>query len=233
METNPWLIGLKAARANLIPGLILQGAACALLAGYVGSPAVRSALDVVAGWQNRIGPAFSFASYFIFCGVIPYLFCLAVPALRPRAPGRALLFVVGFWAPMGLILPHFYALQSRLYGDGADAWTLGCKLVTDQCVYTAFFAAPVAAVAHLWKAHDYRWAEIVPLLGRGWYRRLVLPNLIMNWMLWYPAMAVVYSLPLALQIHVSGLIGCFWALMCLQIGVQTRRARQEEANAQS
>ncbi len=31
METNPWIIGLKAARANLLPGLILQGAAFALL----------------------------------------------------------------------------------------------------------------------------------------------------------------------------------------------------------
>jgi hypothetical protein len=222
METTPWKIGLKAARANLVPGLVLQAAAFALLAGYLWEPSVRAALEVVAGWQTRFGAAFSFATYFFFCGIVPYLFCLALPSLRPREPGKALLFVIGFWAPMGLILPHFYTLQSHLYGDGTDLWTLVRKVVTDQCGYTAFFASPAAAVAHVWKAHDYRWSETASLLGRGWYRRLVLPNLIMNWMLWYPAMMVVYSLPLALQIHVAGLIGCFWALMCLQIGVHSK-----------
>lgn len=225
METNPWKIGLKAARANLIPGLVLQTAAFALLAGYLWLPSVRAALEVVAGWQARFGAVFSFGTYFFFCGVVPYLFCLALPALRPKEPGKALLFVIGFWAPMGLLLPHFYALQSTLYGNGTDVRTLVCKLLTDQCGYTAFFASPAAAVAHLWKAHDYRWSEIAPLLGKGWYRRLVIPNLIMNWMLWYPAMTVVYSLPLSLQIHVAGLIGCFWALMCLQIGVHTKPAK--------
>jgi len=222
METNPWKIGLKAARANLIPGLVLQTAAFALLAGYLWSPAVRGALGVVSGWQARYGVAFSLSSYFFFCGVIPYLFCLAIPALRPREPGKAFLFAMGFWIPMGLILPRFYALQSYLYGDGADAWTLVRKVMTDQCGYTAFFASPVAAVAHLWKAHDYRWSEVSPLLGKGWYRRLVIPNLVMNWALWYPSMLVVYSLPPAVQSHVAGLIGGFWALMCLQIGVHTK-----------
>jgi hypothetical protein len=224
MEANPWKIGLVAARANLVPGLVLQAAACALLAGYLWAPAVRAALEIVAGWQERYGVAFSFASYFFFCGVAPYLFCLALPSLRPRQPGRAALFVVGFWAPVGLILPLFYAFQGYLYGDGTDLWTLVCKVVTDQCGYTAFFASPVAAVAHLWKARDYRWHEVAPLLGRGWYRRLVVPNLIANWALWCPSMFIIYSLPPALQSHVAGLIGCFWALMCLEIGVHTRPA---------
>jgi hypothetical protein len=218
------MIGLKAARANLIPGLVLQAAACALLAGYCWSPGTRAALETVARWQMRHGAGFASAGYFLFCGVVPYLFCLAVPALRPRQPGRAALFVVGFWAPMALVLPQFYAFQSWLYGDGTDAWTLVRKVVTDQCGYTAFFASPAAALAHLWKARDYRWSEVAPLFGKGWYRRLVVPNLVANWALWYPSMFVVYSLPLALQSHVAGLIGCFWSLMCLQIGIHTRPA---------
>jgi hypothetical protein len=225
MVTNPWKIGLKAARANLIPGLVLQAAAFALLAGYLWSPPVCEALAVVSGWQLRYGVAFSLGSYFFFCGIIPYLFCLSIPALRPKAPGKALLFAFGFWIPMGLLLPQFYAFQSFLYGDGTDAWTLTRKVLTDQCVYTAFFASPAAAIVHLWKAHDYRWTEVAPLLGRGWFRRLVVPNLVMNWALWFPSMLVVYSLPPALQSHVAGLIGGFWALMCLQIGVHTTREK--------
>ena len=223
METNPWRVGLRAARANLVPGLVLQAAAAALLAGYLYSPAVRQALEAVSGWQARGGAAFASGVYFLFCGVIPFLFCLAVPSLRPPRPVPAALFVVGFWVPMALIVPRFYAFQSWLYGDGADAWTLVRKVLTDQCGYTAFFASPVSALAHVWKANDFRWREVAPLFGRGWYRRLVLPNLVANWAIWYPSLVVVYSLPPALQSHVAGLIGCFWALMCLQIGVHTAR----------
>ena len=105
METNPWIIGLKAARANLVPGLILQGAAFALLASYYLLPAVTRALDEVAVWQVRYGVPFSFASYLFFCGIVPYLFCLALPSLRPKEPGKALLFALGVWSFAGLILP--------------------------------------------------------------------------------------------------------------------------------
>ena len=96
MQTNPWIIGLKAARANLVPGLILQAAAFALLASYTFLPPVRHALTEVGRWQARFGVPFSLASYLFFCGVVPYLFCLACPALRPAQRGRALAFALGF-----------------------------------------------------------------------------------------------------------------------------------------
>ena len=222
METNPWKIGLMAARANLIPGLILQGAACGLLAAYYGIPGVRDALDVVAQWQTRYGVPFSLASFVFFCGIIPYLFCLAVPLLRPDEPLKALLFSLGFWSFIGLILPKFYAFQIFLYGNEADVRTLALKVVTDQFGYTAVFASPCVALAHLWKDRGYRWSTLKPLLGKGWYRRLVVPNLVMNWAIWIPSLCVIYSLPAALQSHVAGLIGGFWALMSLQIATHTQ-----------
>jgi hypothetical protein len=222
METNPWKIGLKAARANLIPGLILQSAAFALLAAYYGLPSVRAAFEVIAQWQTRYGTPLSLGSFLFFCGIIPYAFCMAMPSLRPKEPGKALLFALGFWSVMGLILPHFYAFMGHLYGTGADAKTLALKIATDQFGYTAFFASPAVALSHLWKDRGYRWAAIAPLLGKGWYRRLVVPNLVMNWALWFPSLCVVYSLPPLLQSHLAGLIGGFWALMSLQIAAHTK-----------
>jgi hypothetical protein len=231
METNPWVIGLKSARANRIPGLILQGAAFALLAAYYLIPDVRDALDVVAGWQARYGTPFSLASYLLFCGIVPYLFCLALPSLRPREPAKALLFALGFWSVMGLVLPRFYAFQGYLYGNAADARTLVLKVATDQCGYTAFFASPAVSIAHLWKDRGYRWSAMAPLFGRGWYRRLVVPNLVMNWVVWIPSLCVIYSLPAALQSHVAGLIGGFWALMSLQIAAHTQTEPLERQDA--
>ena len=224
METNPWKIGLKAARANLIPGLVLQGAAIALLAAYYGIPSVRETLGVVTQWQERYGIAFSLGSYLFFCGLVPYFFCMAMSALRPKEPGKALVFALVFWGIMGLIVPKFYAFQSFLYGNGTDFRTLTFKVLTDQFGYTTCFASPVVAITHVWKDRGYSWTAIAPLLGKGWFRRLVVPNLVMNWVVWIPSLCVIYSLPPLLQSHVAGLIGGFWVLMCLQIATHTRPA---------
>ena len=222
METNPWKIGLKAARVNLIPGLVLQGAAFALLGAYYWFPPMKDALGVVSQWQTRFGVPFSLCSFLFFCGIIPYLFCLAIPAMRPKEPGKSLLFALGFWGLMGLLLPKFYAFQGVLYGNGTDVKTLALKVATDQFGYTALFASPAVALSHLWKDRGYRWSAMAPLLGKGWYRRLVVPNLVMNWTLWIPSLCVIYSLPSLLQSHVAGLIGGFWALMSLQIAAHTK-----------
>ena len=132
----------------------------------------------------------------------PYLFCLAMPSLRPKEPGKALLFALGVWSVAGLILPQFYRLQTYLYGAGTDVRTLTLKIITDQFGYTAFFASPYIAITHLWKDRGYRWSAIAPLLGRGWYRRLVIPNLVMNWVVWIPSLIVIYSLPTTLRHNV-------------------------------
>ena len=58
MQTNPWKIGLQSARANAIPGVVLQGAAVLLILAYHFSASFRGTLDVVAGWQSRFGIVF-------------------------------------------------------------------------------------------------------------------------------------------------------------------------------
>ncbi len=222
MQNNPFSIGLKAARANLIPGLILQGAAFALLAAWYWVPGFSEKLSIVESWQTRYGIPFSLLSYLFFCGIIPYIFCLAVPSLRPKYPLKALVFALVVWSFFGLALPFFYNLQTKIYGVGTDFRTLTLKIITDQCGYTALFASPIIAITHLWRDRDYKWSAIAPLLGPGWYRRLVLPNLVTNWCLWIPTMIVVYSLPTPLQSHIAGLVGGFWALMSLQIAAHTK-----------
>ncbi|HRR35373.1 MAG TPA: hypothetical protein P5026_14850 [Kiritimatiellia bacterium] len=131
---------------------------------------------------------------------------------------------MGVWSIAGLILPQFYAFQTYLYGAAADVRTLMLKIITDQCGYTAFFASPYIAITHLWKDRGYRWSAIAPLLGKGWYRRLVIPNLVMNGVIWIPSLLVIDSLPASLQSHVAGLIGGFWALMSLQIAAHTQKS---------
>ena len=53
---------------------------------------------------------------------------------------------------------------------------------------------------------------------RGYLRRVYVPNLISNWVVWIPAVAAVYAFDQDLQIQALGFVSCFWALVCLQLG---------------
>lgn len=222
-NANPWRIGLQAARTNLVPGLILQAIALLLGVAYFFWPAFHAVLDHVAVWQTTYGVLFAMLSRMVFSGLIPFCVCLAMPLFRPRHPLADFLFNVGWWGFMGGLTCAFYALQGLLYGNAHTPATVTLKLATDMLLFTPFAACLLTSLMYLWKDNDYSWNRLRRLFGHGWYGRLVLPNLLPNWVVWAPAMAVIYTLPQPLQVHMSGLIGCFWSLMCLQIAALTNR----------
>ena len=84
---TPWQIGVRAARANLIPGLVLQAAAAAFVAAYYGSPGFHALLQHLVGWQNRYGIGFTVLTRVVFNGLVPAAFCALVPGLRVRRVG--------------------------------------------------------------------------------------------------------------------------------------------------
>src|SRR4029453_12127273 len=45
------------------------------------------------------------------------------------------------------------------------------------------------------------------------YRDKILPTLLATWAVWIPLMAIIYSLPLALQFPLFGLALTFWVLL--------------------
>ena len=221
---TPWQIGVRAARANLVPGLVLQAAAVAFVVAYYRSPAFHALLQHVVDAQNRFGILFTVGMRVVFNGVAPAAFCAAVPGLRVRRPWAALLFGMAWWGFMGANTHLFYALQAGLWGDAPDFATVGLKTATDMLVYSPFYASPIVAVAHLWQDQNYSFRATRRQLGPGWYRRIVLPNQVPGWTFWAPCLLGLYSLPTALQMPLSALLGCFWALMCLQIALRTPAA---------
>ncbi len=218
---SPWRIGWQAARANLVPGLVLQALAVALVAGYYVSPRFHDWVQHVADWQQRYGITFSILTRAVFNGVIPALFCALVPGLRVRRPWAALLFGVVWWGFMGANTHIFYTWQARLWGHGASFRVVLLKTATDMLVYSPFYASPLVAVSHLWQDLNYSFSATRRQLGAGWYRRIVLPNQVPGWTFWAPCLLVLYALPTVLQMPLAALLGCFWALMCLQIARRT------------
>ena len=223
-RATPWQIGLRAARANLVPGFVLQAAAAAFVAAYFFWPAFNGWLDHLENVQIRLGVWFSIATRMATNGVVPALFCALVPGLRMRRPWASLAFLVCWWGFMGALTHGFYFVQERLWGANPDARTVLLKTATDMLVYSPFLASPINAVAHLWHDLDYSVRATRLQLGSGWYRRVVLPNQVPGWAFWCPCLLVLYCLPTALQMPLAALLGCFWALMCLQIALRTPAA---------
>ena len=218
---SPWQIGVRSARANLIPGLVLQAVALVLVVAYYRSATFNALLDVFAGWQVEYGIGFSIVTRMVTNGLVPALFCALEPSLQMRHPWKSLVFLVLWWGFMGAATHLFYAFQAWLWGDHAGVGTVLLKTATDMLIYSPFLASPINAIAHLWQDLDFSASATVRQLGPGWYRRIVLPNQVPGWAFWAPCLLVLYTLPTPLQMPLAALLGCFWALMCLQIALRT------------
>lgn len=223
-SATSWQIGVRAARANLIPGFVLQAAALVFVLAYYRSPGFHAALEILSGWQIRYGIAFSILTRVATNGIVPALFCALIPGLRMRRPWVSLLFLMGWWGFMGALTHGFYAFQAGLWGDEPGVATVLLKTATDMLIYSPFLASPINAIAHLWHDLNYSARATRLQLGPGWYRRIVLPNQMSGWAFWTPCLLVLYSLPTSLQMPLAALLGCFWALMCLQIAQRTPAA---------
>jgi hypothetical protein len=66
-----------------------------------------------------------------------------------------------------------------------------------------------------WKDSDYQTSAVIMQLKTSafWLR---MPLIIVScWMVWIPAVYMIYWFPAALQIVIANLIECFWALMLI------------------
>ncbi|MDR2982312.1 MAG: hypothetical protein LBV12_08715 [Puniceicoccales bacterium] len=230
---SPWRIGWLAAKANFVPGLILQVVAVSLVIAYYTVPAVESWLGSLAELKRQGGYFYSACSGMFFCGFLPWCFRMGLKALRPKNPWSDLTFSLGWWAWMGMQTDAFYRFQGVIWGDGTSPWIVVAKVATDMLVYTPLIASPMNAIAHLWKAGGFDFTVVRSTIKRGWYRRIVMPNLVPNWMLWTPGTGIVYSLPSLLQLPMANLIGCFWSLLCITIAAGDEKKNASSENGQN
>ncbi|MDX1681339.1 MAG: hypothetical protein R3242_11490, partial [Akkermansiaceae bacterium] len=197
----PWQAGLRSARANFLPALVVQAAMVALLIAYYQHPPTREALDQLADFKQRTGYLFICGSAMLAAGIIPELlriFFFQKGRIRKRNLSN-LLFTLPFWAFMAITVDLFYKLQDRVFGDAVDLQTVAIKVAVDQFVYAALFASPVTCILYEWKLKGYRISRMPRVFSLRYYRDVVFPVLFANWCVWIPMICVVYCLPLPLQ----------------------------------
>lgn len=211
----PWIAGLRAARANLLPGLILQALMLALLLGYYFHPATTDRLDLLADLKLRWGFGYSALSAVIAGALIPEIMRVMVfQKGRARRENFAnLLFTIPFWCGMGMLVDAFYRTQALVFGSEPTFLVVVMKVLCDQFLYSTFIATPLTCWLYDWKLSGYRLTRARHWFTMSYARNVMLPVVFANWGVWIPVVAILYSLPSTLQIPLFGLALSLWVML--------------------
>ena len=213
-----------AARANLIPGLILQTCAVGLLLAYFFLPAARPAFDWFARQKQSGGYLYSAFATAISGGLVPFLYLWWRGAIGRRI-GAALAFYLVFWALMGIQVDALYRLQGLLFGQGSAPSVLIPKVLVDQGLFTPLWSMPFTTIGYLWKRLDYDWNALIARLDRRLFLHDIPGMIVPAWLIWIPAVIIIYCLPATLQIPMFNLVLCFWSLIAEVVNARQNRGK--------
>jgi hypothetical protein len=138
---------------------------------------------------------------------------------------RYLVFLLVLWAAKGVEVDFLYRLQAWLFGEGQGASAVVKKVLFDQFVYVPLWGVPTLVIAMLFARGGYEWARLKELLRGNWYRGMILPVLLPNWFVWFPAATCIYLLPTPLQLPLQNVVVCLWVLMVMFMTGQQAQER--------
>ena len=212
---SPLALGWEAARANALPALIIQAVMLMLLVAFYTSHTAFAALSHLADFKRSHGILFVIVASVTAGALVPELFLiLFFQKGRPnRRNLRNLLFTLPVWGLDGTLVDLLYRTQAAWFGDTATLPVIAAKICVDQFGYNPFFAAPFGVLTYEWKNSGISLQPLRDLFTWKHYRDKIIPTLLATWAVWIPLMAIIYSLPLALQFPLFGLALTFWVLL--------------------
>jgi len=232
-QKSPLLIGLRAARANLLPGLIVQALMLVMVLLYYLVPAAKPTFNTLATWKQSYGFAFSMLSAVLAGALAPELLkIICFQRGRPtKQNARTLLISTIMWAGQGALVDAFYRLQSFLFGNELNVRTIATKVAVDQFIYNPLLPGLLNAgtyylLAKGFTAHNFRY-----VLSWHFYKHHIIPVLIATWGVWIPVVCAIYALPPLFQFPLFSLALTFWATMLAWIGEQSKAARHTPAQS--
>jgi hypothetical protein len=212
---RPLTVGLRAARANLAPALVIQAAVVAVVLAYYLWPQARAWLARLAEFKREGGYLFSLAAGALAGGLLPELLRVAAfqrwRVRRENLDGLA--FGACFWGLMGVMVDALYRAQALTFGGGVDLATVFKKAAFDQFVFTPFVTIPLTVVVFEWRHAGYRLAGMPRVLSLDFYVQKVLPSIVSGLGFWLPVVLFVYSLPLPLQFPLFTLALTLWVMI--------------------
>ena len=206
-------MSIRAARANLAPGLALQTMAISIVALYYFWSASSGFFEGIAVLKDRYSFAYSALTTCVFGGLVPFFYLLAtgkVPAGRVWSVGA---FFALFWTWKGLEVDVLYRWQAVMFGEAATAATVAKKVAFDQFVYCPLVSAPGTALAYRWMECGFSGRRFWRALNRRFFTLEIPSVLVAIWIVWIPGTSAIYSLPTLLQLPLFTLVLCFYVLL--------------------
>ena len=219
MSNKLWSLALAGIKRNLLPGLVLQLLALALVLSYYFSPVVHQFLGRIAALKSGGGYIFSLISTGLFGGLIPFLYLAVSKQVRRNEFLPQFLFYTLFWAYKGAEVDAFYRLQAFVFGDTVCYGVILKKMCVDQFLYGPLWAAVSQTVTYLWKDSGFSLQALRPKLNRELFTCIIPSVQFSSWVVWIPAVSIIYCLPQPLQIPLFNIVLCFWVLL---LGFVTR-----------
>jgi len=215
LETRPGILASIAQvfRENRVPCLLLNVLVASLVGSYYFLPAVAGAWEALAVFKQHWGFAFAFVSTVFSAVLLPSALQWMMGTLPVKERLKRIVCLSLFWGWRGIEVDFFYRFQGHFFGTGNDAFTLAKKLVMDQFVYTTIWAAPTYLVVLLWIDVDYSWPRLRATLDRRFWTHTYPSVIVTNWLVWVPAVLLIYSLPGALQFPLFAVVMCFFVLI--------------------
>jgi len=206
--------------ANLLPGLCLQLFALTIGLSYFYWPASQQVFQFFADLKAEFGGLYAVVSTSIFGGLLPFLYLFLSGKIR-FLPYQQLLFYVLIWAVMGGLINAFYAFQIILFGEGTDWLTIVKKTAFDQFVFSVLVTGPFIALAFLWKDQHFNWQKTKMQFDE--LLKLQIPTTVVTtWIIWIPAVSLIYMMPSNLQIPLFNLVLCFFVLILAILNVDDK-----------
>jgi len=219
----------RSLRENLLPGLLLQATAASLVLAYYQVDALLPLLSALGALKERLAFSFSVPSTILFGGLLPFAFLRATGRLRREDVGREMVFLFLFWGWRGAEVDAFYGLQAALFGSAPEPAIILRKVLFDQLVYNPLWVVPLQTLLFLWKAEGFSALRVREALRRQNLFLRALPVLLSTWMLWIPGVAIIYSLPVPLQLPLCNVLTCFWCLLLTSMSQRTSPRPSAEA----
>src|SRR5438445_6302035 len=228
---TPLMIGWEAARANAKPALIIQTLMLALAISFYANSTIADGLRNVAEFKRAHGLMFVVCASVFAGAFLPEIFLvLFFQRGRPQIGNlRNLAFTVPVWGFDGSLVDLLYHTEANWLGDVATLPVVLGKICIDQFCYNVLFAAPFGVLTYEWKNSGFSMQPLRDLFTWRHYRDKILTTMLATWAVWIPLMAILYSLPLALQFPLFGLALTFWVLLLTYM--TNRFAGQIEADA--
>jgi len=221
------------AKANLLPGLLLQALMLVFFCLYISHEGTRHFLANIADIKREAGYRFAFVSYVIAAAFLPELLRVAFfqDGRATRANLWSFLTAAPFWGCIGMLVDYFYRLQMTWFGPGDSLGIVLTKMVVDQFIFSPFLCLPLTLSYFIWRDAGFRLAPAArEIFSLSFIIDRAIPSQVAGWMIWIPGVSLVYFVHSELQIPVAALIQTFWVLV---LTFTSRRTQSRSTSTRS